>query len=212
MTPAEQMTLWADKLRDVSAMGHHFAENIYDKHNYEVIRDVAMQMMALANGDDFADFEPLRTTVFASPTPLSVADAAVIDENGRILLIQRADNQKWALPGGALEVGETPAAGAMREVLEETGVSAEPIAMVGVWDSRLNGSASRHHLYHFLFLGQPLANIPPVAPSHPQEILDMGWFAEDDLPDGLDVGHLHRIPHAYRVWRGDKRPFFDKSE
>ncbi len=211
MNPAQQLTLWADKLRDVSAMGHHFAENKYDKHNYEVVREIAMGLMELANGEDVADFEPLRTTVFASPTPLSVGDAAIFDEYGRILLIQRADNKLWAMPGGALEVGETPAEGAMREAFEETGVACELTGFAGVWDSRLCGTTSRHHLYQFVFVGRPLTNTPPAPPSHANEVLDVGWFAKGNLPKNLDPGHASRIPHAFGVWREGKRPFYDGS-
>ena len=209
MTLAEQLTMWADKLRDVSAMGYRYANNVYDKHNYEQVRDIAMRMMALANGDDLAEIEPLRATVFAHPTPLSGADAAVIDENGRILLIQRTDNQKWAMPGGALEVGETAAAGAMREAFEETGVSAEPVAMVGVWDSWYPGIKSCQHIYNFVFLGRPLPNTPAQSPTHPQETMNMGWFLESDLPENVDAGHAQRIHYAFQVRRGEKRPYFD---
>ena len=105
MTPAQQLTLWADQLRDLSAMGHRFARSDYDKINYETIQTIAMSLMALANGDEVADLEPLRAPIFSRPTPFSGADAAVIDDDGRILLIQRADNKMWAMPGGALEVG-----------------------------------------------------------------------------------------------------------
>lgn len=209
MTPAQQLTLWADQLRDISAMGHRFARSNYDKTNYETIQTIAMSLMALANGDELADLEPLRASVFSSPTPFSVADAAVIDENGRILLIQRADNKLWAMPGGALEVGETPAQGALREALEETGVRCELAGMAGVWDSRLCGTLSRHHLYQFVFLARPLNGRHPEPPSHANEILDMGWFTEADLPTGTDPGHASRIPHALAVWRGEKRPYFD---
>ena len=37
MTPTKQLTLWADRLRDIAAMGHHFARNPHDKTNYETI-------------------------------------------------------------------------------------------------------------------------------------------------------------------------------
>ena len=76
-----------------------------------------------------------------------MGDAAVIDDDGRILLVQRADNSKWAMPGGAMEVSETPAEGVVREAFEETGVRCEVVALVGVFDSRLCGTISRHHLY-----------------------------------------------------------------
>ena len=159
MTPAEQIAAWADKLRDISAMGLHFSKNIHDEGAFRAVQTVAMEMMALATGESLEQMEPLRATVFARPTPMAVGDAAVIDDEGRILLIRRADNAKWAMPGGALDVGETPAQGVEREALEETGVHCRAVSLVGVFDSRLCGTVSRHHLYQFVFLCKPLTGV-----------------------------------------------------
>lgn len=210
LSPARQIALWADQLRDLSAMGLHFSANPYDRENYETIQRIALEMMALATGAPLAELEPLRATVFSRPTPLAVGDAAIIDDAGRILLIRRADNGLWAMPGGALAVGETPAEGVVREALEETGLRCEPLALVGVHDARLCGTLSAHHLYHFCFLCRPLDGVEPVTPpSHHFETLGNAWFAEDDLPAGLDPGHASRIPEAFRIWRGDRRAYFD---
>jgi hypothetical protein len=81
---AQQLALWADQLRHMSALGLHFSKNSYDLENYERIQTIAAEMFALANGQTPAEWEPLRQTVMARPTPVSVGDGAVIDENGRI--------------------------------------------------------------------------------------------------------------------------------
>ncbi|MGH3305126.1 MAG: NUDIX domain-containing protein [Streptosporangiaceae bacterium] len=47
---------------------------------------------------------------------------AVVLDDGQVLLVRRADNQLWTLVTGCLEPGEQPAAGAVREVAEETAV------------------------------------------------------------------------------------------
>jgi ADP-ribose pyrophosphatase YjhB (NUDIX family) len=210
LTPAQRIALWADKLRDISALGLRFAQNVYDRENYRQLQDLAVEMLALATGEPLARVEPLRATLFARPTPLATGDAAVIDAAGRILLIRRADNGKWAMPGGALEVGETPAEGAAREAGEETGVRCAPVALVGVHDSRRRGTVAAHHLYQFTFLCRPLdAGRAREVASHAQEVLDTGWFAEGALPDDLDPGHGRPIREAFRVWRGDARADFD---
>jgi ADP-ribose pyrophosphatase YjhB (NUDIX family) len=72
-------------------------------------------------------------------TPLLSVDAAVFDESGRLVLIQRADNGAWAMPGGAAEVGETPAEAVAREVREETGLEVRAVQLLGIYDSRLAG-------------------------------------------------------------------------
>ncbi|MBO0797101.1 MAG: NUDIX hydrolase N-terminal domain-containing protein [Ktedonobacteraceae bacterium] len=207
-TVVQKLALWADTLRDCSARGLHFASNIYDKENYRKVQDVAMALYALASAQSLEEVEPLRATVFAFPAPLPVGDAAVIDDAGKLLLIRRADNALWAMPGGALEVGETPAQGVVREVLEETGVACEPVALVGIYDSRLCGTPSLHHMYQFNFLCRPLSRSIDT-PSHAHEVLETGWFAEEELPADLDPGHRSRIPEAFRVWHGDHQVFFD---
>jgi mutator protein MutT len=206
---AKQLAAWADRLRHLSAAGLTFCKNPYDLENYERIQTIALEMLARANGQAPAELEPLRQTVMARPTPLAVGDGAVIDENGRILLIRRADNQRWAMPGGGLDVGETPAQGVVREVREETGFETEVRAFVGVHDSRYTGGTTLFHLYHFLFLCSPLTAEPTLTLHHPQEVLDIDWFAEDALPPDIDPGHVSRIPEAYRIWHGAKRPYFD---
>ena len=60
------------------------------------------------------------------------ARAVVFDDAGRVLLGQRADNGQWGLITGILEPGEEPAAGMLREVLEETGVVAAAERLVSV--------------------------------------------------------------------------------
>ena len=209
MDLASKLAFWADRLRDLSAFGLLFSQDSYDRTRYRAIQDISLEMLALATGDTLESLEPLRDTLYARPTPLAVGDAAVIDRGGRILLMRRSDNQHWAMPGGALEVGETPAAGVMREVFEETGLRCRAVALVGVFDSRMWGFTSRHHLYAFTFLAELLEE----APVHFQSIetLDTDWFEENKLPESVHPGHLRRISEAFRVWRGDPRPYFDPS-
>ena len=49
------------------------------------------------------------------------SSAIVVDDRNRILLQRRTDSGNWALPGGAMDIGETFAESAVREVKEETG-------------------------------------------------------------------------------------------
>lgn len=209
--PAEQIALWADQLRAMSAQALHYVNDAYDEERYHQIMEIALAMSALATGETLADLEPLRGTVLSHPTPFAVGDAAIIDDAGRILLIRRADNGLWAMPGGALEVGETAAEGVVREALEEAGVYSEAVALVGIFDSRFCGTKSRHHLYQITFLCRPLDQAPVAQPSHAHEVIETAWFAEMDLPDAIDPGHVTRIPIAFQVWRGERQPFFDRS-
>jgi len=61
------------------------------------------------------------------------ASAIVVDDEGRLLLHRRQDNNMWALPGGKMELGETLAGCAVREVKEETGLEVEVTGIVGIY-------------------------------------------------------------------------------
>lgn len=59
--------------------------------------------------------------------------AFVRDEAGRLLLIRRTDNDLYAIPGGALELGETLTQTVQREVMEETGIAVNVTGLIGVY-------------------------------------------------------------------------------
>jgi ADP-ribose pyrophosphatase YjhB (NUDIX family) len=61
------------------------------------------------------------------------SSAIVVDEAGRILLQRRSDSGNWALPGGTMDIGETFAESAIREVKEETGFDVRIERIVGIY-------------------------------------------------------------------------------
>ena len=58
---------------------------------------------------------------------------AVVVDAGRLLLVHRADNDLWALPGGGHEVGESIEDTVVREVKEETGMDVQVTGLVGLY-------------------------------------------------------------------------------
>src|SRR4051812_34311668 len=68
----------------------------------------------------------------ATSLVLSV-NVGVLNERGDLLLIHRTDNENWAMPGGAMDIGETIAEAGVRETREETGVECEIVRLVGVY-------------------------------------------------------------------------------
>jgi len=61
------------------------------------------------------------------------ASAVVINNEGKILLHRRSDNDLWALPGGAMEIGESISETVVREVKEETGLDVVIERLVGIY-------------------------------------------------------------------------------
>jgi ADP-ribose pyrophosphatase YjhB (NUDIX family) len=75
------------------------------------------------------------------------ANVIVVRDDGQILLIRRTDNGNYALPGGALDLGESIAQTAVRETEEETGVRCEITGMVGIY-------TNPHHVIEYTSNGE----------------------------------------------------------
>ncbi|GAA2120631.1 NUDIX hydrolase [Actinomadura alba] len=60
-------------------------------------------------------------------------NVVVENDRGEILLIRRTDNDNWALPGGAIDLGESLTQAAVRETKEETGIDCEITGLVGIY-------------------------------------------------------------------------------
>jgi len=75
----------------------------------------------------------LRRFVGHQPIVAIGATVIVTDEEGAVLLQFRSDFRTWGLPGGALERGETLEETARRELYEETGLTADGLALLGVF-------------------------------------------------------------------------------
>lgn len=64
---------------------------------------------------------------------MASASAIIFDDAGRVLLMLRADNQHWGIPGGRAEIGESIAQTVVREVAEETGLRVSVKRLIGVY-------------------------------------------------------------------------------
>jgi len=128
------------------------------------------------------------------------ASAIIFDEaRGRVLMTQREDNNRWCLPGGGMDPGESAAEACVREVLEETGLEARVSRLVGIYTSP------------DLLIEFPDGNrIQPVAFSFEAEItggelglsdetIAFGWYtvAEIEAMDTMEH-HITRIHDAVK--------------
>ena len=143
-----------------------------------------------------------------APTPTSLVPAAAVfvqDDEARVLLVQRSDNQLWALPGGVMEIGETLGETAEREVLEETGYDVRVVDVIGVYsDPRfVIAYADGEVRQQFAVTFRALLVSGSTRPSDESPAVD--WVdpvALDELPmhpaTRLRIHHgPARLPHAY---------------
>lgn len=122
------------------------------------------------------------------PAPLhsvSVA-AAIIRDDGRVLLTQRHDNGHWEAPGGILELDETVEDGLAREIAEETGLSIDIDALTGIYKNMPRGIVA------LVFRCRPRAGDPTLNP----EVDAFRWASSDELDDLMDPAFAVRVRDA----------------
>ncbi len=113
--------------------------------------------------------------------------------------MQRADNGHWGLPGGHVEPGESVSQATVREVLEETGCTVEVERLIGVYSdpARQTVESSRGSCFRLVNLCVEARVLDESGrPTTPDETLDMGFFAPDDLPEPFVPIHNIRIEDA----------------
>ena len=90
--------------------------------------------------------------------------AVVGDDEGRILLVQRADSGVWLYPTGWADVGYSASEVAVKEVQEETGIECEPVRLIAVLDG-LRLGFTRIPLYSLVFHCRAIGGELQAAPA-----------------------------------------------
>jgi 8-oxo-dGTP diphosphatase len=112
---------------------------------------------------------------------------AIIVEDERVVLVKRAHpplQAEWSIPGGVLEVGELVREAAVREAREETGLTIQPLELLGVYDRVLRDPQQRVQYHYVLidFLCRRVAG--ELAAS--SDAAEVRWFSRDKL-SGLNL-------------------------
>jgi 8-oxo-dGTP diphosphatase len=131
----------------------------------------------------------LEKHTVATPTFGIGAFAVIFDDQGRVLLCHRTDMDAWNLPGGTVELGETPWDGAIREVREEVGLEVEIERLVGVY-----AKPSRDEVV-FTFT----CRVTGGALTLSDEAREIAYFAFDEIPRNTLPKHVERIKDALKA-------------
>ena len=84
----------------------------------------------------------MRGMIGNKPMFLVGSGTLIINSDDEVLLIKRTDNNKWGIPGGSCELGETFEEAAVREAYEETGLIINKLSLFSIFSGM-----DMHHIY-----------------------------------------------------------------
>ncbi|GLY18010.1 putative MutT/NUDIX-like protein [Kineosporia sp. NBRC 101677] len=125
------------------------------------------------------------------------ANVIVVDDQDRVLVIHRADNDNWAVPGGAMDLGESLVDCGVRETREETGIECEITGLVGIFTDpkhviEYTSDGEVRQEFSVLFTARPLGGTP-TSSSESREVL---WVPRSDLGSlKMDRSMRFRLQH-----------------
>jgi len=200
--PQPDWLAWSKRLNSIAQIGLTYGENEYDRERYEQIREIALEMAQAYTQDSPEIIKGLFTQESAYPTPKVDVRGVVFNDEGQVLLVQEASDQKWTLPGGWADVGDTPKNAVEREIFEESGYTAEVVRLLGVYDRDNQGyPAHPDAIYKICFLCKITGG--EAKTSH--ETSGVGWYDVDDLPE-LSLGRTmpHNLEKFQQMWRDNQ--------
>jgi ADP-ribose pyrophosphatase YjhB (NUDIX family) len=169
---------WAQALQAHAQNGLTYTTNPFDAERFERIRDIAAEMMAAGTESDPPILHDLFDRQSGYMTP-KLDIRGVIYRDDKILLVNELADGKWTLPGGWVDINESPSEAVEREVYEETGYLVKAKRLLALYDRNKHGHPNFiFHLYK-VFIQCELTG---GSPSASLETGASAFYADHDYP------------------------------
>jgi ADP-ribose pyrophosphatase YjhB (NUDIX family) len=201
LVTAPRLLDWARRLQAIAQSGVAYDEpSPYDRDRYAQVRRIAAEMLA-SNGDvEALDARFALEAGHATPK-LDVRGAVFRDD--AILLVREAASSRWTLPGGWVDVGESPSEAVVREVREESGYETRAVKLLALYDrDRHPHPPHQWHTWKACFLCEL---VDEVRHAHDHEVSEVGFFARDALPE-LDIERITPDDYVNRFFAHREHP------
>lgn len=198
---ASQNLLWLDwvqRLQGIAQSGLTFTEGVYDRERYHKIQELVSEIMATYSNMQPTHVLNLFQNEKGYATPKVDARGAIFQDD-RVLLVRERDDQKWTLPGGWIDVGESPSQAVEREVFEESGYQSKAVKLAALYDrNKHSHTPGLFHSYKLFFLCELIGGAPQ--PSIETDAID--FFPVQALPE-LSLSRVipSQIARLYDHWQ-----------
>ena len=176
---------WARKLQAIGQNGLTYSKDPFDIERFEELRELALEILQNYTDSDLPRIRDLFAGEHGHATPKVDVRGVVFNEDAILLVRERADG-KWTLPGGWVDVNESPSESVVREVFEESGYQTKALKLLACYDrNRHPHPPHPYHVYKLFFH----CEIVGGSPSTSYETDGVDFFKQDAIPE-LSTGRV----------------------
>ena len=169
---------WATKLQAIAQNGLTYCKDPFDIERFKEIRVLAAEILEDHSDADLPYIHDLFSGEVGYATPKVAVRGVVFRDDALLLVRERADGC-WALPGGWVDVNESPSESVVREIYEESGYQTKALKLLACYDRQRHAHPPHpFHIYKLYFRCEVVGRAPSVS----IETDDARFFGRDQLP------------------------------
>ncbi len=193
-----------EKIRALALEGKHYAKDPYDKERYEKLLQMATdefsEVLQLPSAEEIVEYKDTVGCI----TPKVGVDILISNHEGKVLILKRSSKkQDWCLPGGWMDLGESPQQTACREAKEEVGLDVEFKEYLTIMNKGPDIYQGFPYQVNILASTKPFTEDVFVQLSH--EHLEYRWIGEDDTVENWHSGHEKYFPLIFEYLKNGKK-------
>lgn len=175
-----EVMAYIEQVLAIAQSGLAYSKDRYDIERFTLLRQLSAELIASKQGLDLDRVAGWIDVDEHYATPKIDVRALVLDDDGKVLLVQESSDGNWTLPGGWCDIGESAGEAVVRETYEETGLHVTPLRLLALFDKRKHDHPPQMpHAHKCFFLCKPESG---VLTAHTSETSGASYFPLHDLP------------------------------
>ena len=175
----EQLNL-IKRIKAIAETGLVYAEGGYDRERYEELKEISLKLMSHVGNQPLTVIDNFFMPQEDYPTPKVDVRGFVLNEKDEILMAKESVDGKWTIPGGWADIGSTPSEVVIKEIKEETGIDAEIIRLLTVYDKQCHPHPPEpYYIYKLTFFCKAVGGQLQSG----FDMMDTAYFSLNNLPE-----------------------------
>ncbi len=169
------------RLKTIADVGLLYCNsNEYDKERYLELQDISFRLLNIISGQSIETLKSSFPLVKDYPTAKVDIRGLTLSNDKKVLLIKESVDNKWSLPGGWADIGQTPKEVIIKEFKEETGLDVIPKTLLAVFDKKMHAHPPQPlYVYKMVFYCEAISS----EVNKGFDVLDVQYFDIKNMPE-----------------------------